>query len=168
MPATVDTRGLDRLVESWDKLLQRFPEEKRSALDRLGRELLQRVRREIGGSGKVAGWQAPHMGSKGGYSRVGPGKQEVANQYGKKYGYTAAQVTSYLERGHAVPSPTGKSQRYRPNLEKAILGSAGNAVVPGRQFYSYTRLKASDLGIAAMEDELDRLTDEFVDLLAEV
>ena len=70
------------------------------------------------------------MGSKGGYSRVGPGKQEVANQYGKKYGYTAAQVTSYLERGHAVPSPTGKSQRYRPNLEKAILGSAGNAVVP--------------------------------------
>ena len=70
MPATVDTRGLDRLVESWDKLLQRFPEEKRSALDRLGQELLQRVRREIGGSGKVAGWQAPHLGSEGGYVAV--------------------------------------------------------------------------------------------------
>ena len=73
MPATVDTRGLDRLVESWDKLLQRFPEEKRSALDRLGRELLQRVRREIGGSGKVAGWQAPHLGSEGGYVADTPG-----------------------------------------------------------------------------------------------
>ena len=41
MPDTVDTTGLDRLVESWDALVQRFPKEKRSALAAMGAKLLQ-------------------------------------------------------------------------------------------------------------------------------
>lgn len=173
MKEILDHSQLSRLCRWYEDALKLIPEAKtralRAAADAVKQELDRQIASRLDDSHeKVRTWQQVQMGSKGGYSRVGPGKQEVANQYGKKYGYTAAQVTSYLERGHAVPSPTGKSQRYRPNLEKAILGSAGNAVVPGRQFYSYTRLKASDLGIAAMEDELDRLTDEFVDLLAEV
>ena len=58
---TVDTRGIDRLVESWDRLLKQFPEAKRRALEQMGRDLLANVRKEIGGSGKVAGWQAAAM-----------------------------------------------------------------------------------------------------------
>ena len=70
MAQTVDTSGLDRLVESWDRLLKQFPDGKRKALEQMGRYLLLDVQREIGGSGKVAGWQAPHMGTKGGYVAV--------------------------------------------------------------------------------------------------
>ena len=55
MAQTVDTRGIDRLVESWDRLLKQFPEAKRRALEQMGRDLLANVREEIGGSGKVAG-----------------------------------------------------------------------------------------------------------------
>lgn len=32
MAQTVDTSGLDRLVESWDRLLKQFPDGKRKAL----------------------------------------------------------------------------------------------------------------------------------------
>ena len=72
MAQTVDTSGLDRLLKSWDRLLKGFPEVKRQALEQMGRDLLLNVQEEIGGSGKVAGWQAPHLGSGGGYVSSGP------------------------------------------------------------------------------------------------
>lgn len=75
MAQTVDTSGLDRLVESWDRLLKQFPDGKRKALEQMWRYLLLDVQRKIGGSGKVAGWQAPHMGTKGGLcGRPGQGR----------------------------------------------------------------------------------------------
>lgn len=173
MRETLDHSELDRLCRWYEEALKCIPEAKRRALRAAAEAVKQELDRQIAirlddSRGKVRTWQQVTMGSQGGYSRVGPTKQEVANQYGKRYGYSAAQVTGYLERGHAVLSPFGKNQRYQPRLKKAIFGSIGNAVVPGRKFYSYTRLRSSELGIAAMEDELDRLTDEFVDLLAEI
>ena len=40
MAQTVDTRGIDRLVESWDRLLKQFPEAKRRALEQMGLSLI--------------------------------------------------------------------------------------------------------------------------------
>ena len=36
MAATVDTSGLDRLSESWERLVKQFPESKRRLLSELG------------------------------------------------------------------------------------------------------------------------------------
>ena len=66
MAQAVDTRGLDQLMSAWDRLLQRFPQEKQLLLRQVGGTILEQVRLRIGGTGKVAGWQEPHMGSKGG------------------------------------------------------------------------------------------------------
>ena len=51
MAQAADTRDLDRLMESWDRLLAAFPGEKRAMLERLGPRMLQAVRREIGSTG---------------------------------------------------------------------------------------------------------------------
>ena len=63
MAQTVKCDGLDQMGKSWSELLKRFPEEKRRVLFEVGQELLTQVRQEIGGKGKVAGWQDIHMGS---------------------------------------------------------------------------------------------------------
>lgn len=106
MPATVDTTSLDRLVESWDALVQRFPQQKRAALAEIGAKLLQQVRGEIGGTGKVAGWQVPHMGSGGGYVAV----RAKADTYqttksGKRY--AVGYITNAFEGGHKIRKPQG-------------------------------------------------------------
>ena len=99
MAQTVDTSGLDRLLKSWDRLLKGFPEVKRQALEQMGRDLLLNVQEEIGGSGKVAGWQAPHLGSGGGYVSI----RAKANEYqttrsGKRY--AVGRITNAIEGGH--------------------------------------------------------------------
>ena len=35
MAVTVDTSGLDRLMESWDALVRQFPEKKRGLLEQI-------------------------------------------------------------------------------------------------------------------------------------
>ena len=119
MPATVDTTSLDRLVESWDALVQRFPQEKRSALAALGDELLRQVRGEIGGTGKVAGWQAPHMGSGGGYVAVRAKADEYqTTKSGKRY--AVGHITNAFEGGHKIRKPQG-GKGYRPRIKVAAV-----------------------------------------------
>ena len=107
---TVDTRGIDRLVESWDRLLKQFPEAKRRALEQMGRDLLANVREEIGGSGKVAGWQEPHMGSGGGYVAVrAKAKTYQTTKRGKRY--AVGYVTNAIEGGHKHGGRRGSSKK---------------------------------------------------------
>ena len=143
MPTIVDTTSLDRLVESWDALVQRFPQQKRAALATLGAELLQRVRSEIGGTGKVAGWQAPHMGSGGGYVAV----RAKANTYqttksGKRY--AVGYVTNAFEGGHKIRKHQGgKGYRSRVNV----------AAVPGRWAYDAVRRQLAGMS----QEDVDAL-----------
>ena len=97
MAVTVDTSGLDRLMESWDALVRQFPEKKRDLLEQVGTRLLQEVRTGIGSTGKVSGWQAPHMGSGGGYVAVESGHR------------------------HGGPRGGGKGYRYRPRYQTAAV-----------------------------------------------
>lgn len=143
MPDTVDTTGLDRLVESWDALVQRFPKEKRSALAAMGAKLLQQVRSEIGGTGKVAGWQASHMGDRGGYVAV----RAKANTYqttksGKRY--AVGYITNAFEGGHKIRKHQG-GKGYRSRVKVAA--------VPGRWSYDAVRRQLAGMN----QEDVDAL-----------
>lgn len=143
MAAIVDTTSLDRLVESWDALVQRFPQEKRSALAALGDELLQQVRGEIGGTGKVAGWQVPHMGDGGGYVAV----RAKANTYQTTKGgkrYAVGYITNAFEGGHKIRKPQG-GKGYRPRIKVAA--------VSGRWSYDAVRRKLAGMS----QEDVDAL-----------
>ncbi len=149
MPDTVDTTGLDRLVESWDALVQRFPKEKRSVLAALGDELLQQVRSEIGGTGKVAGWQASHMGDRGGYVAV----RAKANTYqttksGKRY--AVGYITNAFEGGHKIRKPQG-GKGYHSRVKVAA--------VPGRWSYDAVRRQLAGMNQEDVDALMALITD---------
>lgn len=149
MAATVDTTSLDRLVESWDALVQRFPQEKRSALAAMGDELLQQVRGEIGGTGKVAGWQAPHMGSGGGYVAV----RAKANTYQTTKGgkrYAVGYISKAVEGGHKIRKPQG-GKGYRPRIKVAA--------VPGRWSYDAVRRQLAGMSQKDVDALMTLITD---------
>lgn len=149
MPAIVDTTSLDRLVESWDALVQRFPQEKRSALAAMGDELLQQVRGEIGGTGKVAGWQAPHVGSGGGYVAV----RAKANTYQTTKGgkrYAVGYISKAVEGGHKIRKPQG-GKGYRPRIKVAA--------VPGRWSYDAVRRQLAGMSQEDVDALMTLITD---------
>lgn len=148
MAQTVELSGFDRLAASWDKLLKEFPAERRAYLAQMGQQLLADVRREIGGEGKVAGWQQAHMGSGGGYVAVrAAAKTYQATKGGKRY--AVGYVTNAIENGHRVRTPAVRGAKgYRSRAEKAA--------VPGRWFYQ------------AVRQRLDGMDDREVEALMEL
>lgn len=153
MAQTVDTRDLDRLMDSWDTLLKQFPAKKREMLERLGPKMLQAVRAEIGGEGKVAGWQAPHMGSKGGYVAVrAKADTYQATKSGRRY--AVGYVTNAIEGGHRHGGRRGSSKpgyRYRPRYH--------TPAVPGRWFYDQVRQELPDMAETEIRQLLDYIAD---------
>ena len=130
MAVTVDTSGLDRLMESWDALVKQFPEKKRGLLEQIGARLLQEVRTGIGGTGKVSGWQAPHMGSGGGYVAVRPKAETYqTTKSGKRY--AVGYITNAIEGGHRrgegvpLPAPLSDGGGARPLFLRGRAGGPG-------------------------------------------
>ena len=154
MAQTVKWDGLDQLGKSWSELLKRFPEEKRRVLFEVGQELLTQVRQEIGGKGKVAGWQDIHMGSKGGYVAVrARAKEYQTTKSGKRY--AVGYVTNAIEWGHRTggrrPGRKAEGYRYRPRIHKAA--------VPGKWTYKMVRGQLD----AITQQELDQLLAFIID-----
>lgn len=150
---SVDTRGIDALLKSWDTLLTRFPEKKVELLEHLGAELLERVRSEIGGGGKVAGWQAPHTGSGKGYVAVRAKSDIYQTTKGGKQ-YAVGYVTNAIEGGHKHGGPRGSRKpgyRYRPRYT--------TAAVPGRHVYRSVRQLLPGMA----EADIRQLVQEIVD-----
>ena len=145
----VNTAGLDKLLHSLEELLNRFPDKKQAVLNKLGDDLLRRVRGEIGGTGKVAGWQASHMGSAGGYVAV----RAKANAYqvtGSGTRYAVGYVTNAIEGGHKVrPSQGGKGYRSRVKV----------AAVPGRWFYETVRRQLAGMSQEGVDELMALITD---------
>lgn len=149
MPQSVDTSGLDQLMERWDALLKQFPAAKRQLLARIGAEMLARVRQEIGGTGKVAGWQALYQGSGGGYAAVRPRRDTwQTTKSGRRY--AVGYITNAIEGGHRVAGPRGGAG-YRPRVHVAA--------VPGRWFYDAVRQELPDMA----EADVRALTELIVD-----
>ena len=152
--ATVNVNGFDRLLQSWDNLTKRFRNEKREKLYELGQKALGEVGRNVGGTGKVAGWQAPHMGSGGGYVAVRP-KAKVYQTTKSGHRYAVGYITNAVEGGHRTggkrPGPKAKGYRYQPRFQKAA--------VPGRWFYDETRKTADSMLQGRVEGLMETIVD---------
>ena len=147
--AEVNTAGLDRLLESLDKLLREFPQMKKATLEKMGSELLRRVRGEIGGTGKVAGWQVPHMGSGGGYVAVRAKENTYqVTKSGKRY--AVGYITNAFEGGHKIRKHQGgKGYRSRVNV----------AAVPGRWAYDAVRRQLAGMSQEDVDALMTLITD---------
>lgn len=137
------------LLASWDSLIQDFPDDKRRTLEGIGREILELVRQEIGGTGTVAGWQEPHLGSGGGYVAVRPKANTYKiTQSGKKY--AVGHVTNAIEGGHPIRRPAvAGAKGYRPR--------ATVAAVPGRWFYRVARQRLAGLDHSEIDTLMERI-----------
>ena len=152
--ATVKLTGFDRITQSWDNLIKRFQSEKREKLREVGQKALGEVGRNIGGTGKVSGWQAPHMGSGGGYVAVRPrSKTHQTTKNGRRY--AVGYITNAIEGGHRTggqrPGPKAQGYKYRPRFNKAA--------VPGRWFYEKTRGTAERILRDSTEDLQETIVD---------
>lgn len=152
--AGVELKGFERILRSWETLLDRFKTEKEKALERMGKQALQDVKQNIGGSGKVSGWQEPHMGSGGGYVAVrAKARTYQTTKNGKRY--AVGYITNSIEGGHRTggqrPGPKADGYRYRPRYKKAA--------VPGRWLYDIVRRQMDGMS----QDEMDELMKIIVD-----
>lgn len=88
------------LSTHFERLLRKFPEERRALFERLEPQLENAVRKTIGGSGKVASWQAGAVGSKGGYAAV----RAKAKTFHR--GYAVGYITNAITSGHKTSKGT--------------------------------------------------------------
>ena len=149
---SIEMSSLDRIVDSWDKLLETFPDKKRAMLESLGGQLLEDVRGRIGGSGTVQDWQERYIGSKNGYVAVRPKADTYKVTAGGKK-YAVGRVTNAIENGHKHRRP---SQVRRPGYRyKARIKSPA---VSGKHFYAQTRSQLDSLA----QSQVNALAGEIV------
>ncbi len=139
---TIDLDELEKLINQLESTRKMLPEMRRKVFERAKEEMLELVRGNIDGRledthGKVQRWQEGHVGSRGGYAAI----RAVSGESGAN---SPGAITNYLENGHKIRGPLGKSKRYRPKIRVAR--------VPGRGFY-----QASN---AAMAQIAARIADE--------
>lgn len=137
---SIEMSDLDRLIESWEALLRDYPGMKRELLEELGKQLLDDVRGEIGGSGTVQGWQERYIGSKNGYTAIrAKAKTYKVTAGGKQY--AVGYVTNAIEGGHKHRRPSAQRRdgyRYRPRINVPA--------VPGKHFYAAVRSTLGNVG----------------------
>ena len=150
---SVDSSDLDRLLASWEALLQDYPGMKRELLEKLGTQLLADVRGKIGGSGTVQSWQGRYLGSKNGYVAIRPKADTYKVTSGGKR-YAVGYVTNAIENGHKHRRPSQVKRagyRYRARINVAA--------VPGKHFYASVRENLGSMGqqeIQALAAEIAR------------
>ncbi len=152
--AALDKVQWDKFWDYWQDLIEEFPAAKTEALVTAGRAVLpvlqaQIDRRVDDKRGRVKRWQDIRRGSQGGYVAISPVSYEISVNKTKNRFVTARDITKYLERGHAVRPPSGRSKRYVPRADKSY--------VPGRMFYSWTKLDAAKIAIRAADEAMERL-----------
>lgn len=112
--------------ESIENALKKFPELRQRAVENIAKRMKQELDLEIStrlndSHGKIRGWQAIRIGSRGGYSVIEP----IKGNNGKN---SPGAITGYLERGHRIRGPRKtKGKGYRPRIHTPY--------VDGRWFY---------------------------------
>ena len=143
---------MDRFARYWEKLYLAFPDARRQAAQAMGEAVQKDLKAQIqaadlknGAKGTVRSWQQMRLGSKGSYAAVSPAKEVARPRPGQKRHtwrgdpVTQKQVTRWLERGHGTPQ---------------------GGYVKGRQFYSFTRMKAWEHARKAADRVLSLIADE--------
>ena len=175
--ARYDRKQLDEFIRFWDDLLQAFPEARAKAVQAMGEEVqddlhgnIMSADLEADAKGTVISWQELRLGSRGGYAAISPKGGTAPPRTGKQHTWkgqavSKQQVTRWLELGRGVygGDPT-KAYRWKGRYEREIKARfndrTGKLYVPGRQFYSFTRLYAVDHALAAAEKVLTVISDE--------
>lgn len=121
--------GLRQFADRCDAEVKRKRADQRAIHERLGARMQTAVRGQIRGKindahGHVSGWQTKYIGTGGGYAAV------RATDAGSGPDSPGA-ITNYLENGHAIRRPGGRSPRYRPRIHVLY--------VSGRGFYNAAR-----------------------------
>lgn len=122
--------GLRQFADRCDAEVKRKRADQRALHERLGARMQTAVRGQIRGKindahGHVSGVQAHVVGSGGGYVAVRPsGVDSGPNSLNA--------ITNYLENGHAIRRPGGRSPRYRSHIKVLYVSGRGfyNAVRP--------------------------------------
>lgn len=182
----MERRELDRFTQYWDDLFQAVPEARAQAVAAMGEAMKQELDAQIqvaqletDAKGNVKSWQELRLGSGGGYAAISPIKGQTVGSIDRKstakrmrqHTYrgkpvTSKQITGWLEKGHgARQANTARayawSQRRWGRASGAQLsGRSGRRYVSGRQFYSWTRLKAWDVAHKAADKVLSKIADE--------
>ncbi len=142
---------LARRLEDAPELIK---EAKRRAFEEAAPEAKAIVDREIGGTGKVQSWQAPYVGSLGGYAAVRP-KANTWTEQTKKKGnkYAVGAVTNAIVNGHKFPKPSGREgYKYR--------GKSSRQSVPSKPFYKNAEPEVKELAVRTAEKVVEELMKE--------
>lgn len=174
-------KGLEKLWDYHADVINAIPEARRIALEAAGEKLKEEVNRQIDlrlpnhdRRGRVKSWQEVTMGSRGGYVKVSPRDETVAESaqhwFRSTEKYSAHDITFWLEHGHKMVLP--KRNRYGTvtwsDSDNAVENaSTGELIVKGRMFYSWAWMAAPKLAKEAAEAVLEQLSDEFVDMIAD-
>lgn len=139
---SIQAFGLNQLDSDLESILKELPEARRELHERIAKVTKEEVDTKINASGlkdssgKIKGWQESTVGSGGGYAAVRAEKGTTgANSPGA--------ITNYLESGHKIREPSGKSDTYRPKIKKPY--------VDGYHFYQSANTTVEAKAIAAVE-----------------
>lgn len=168
----IDRRELERFNRKWEDLYEEFPAAKAAAVAVMGRAVKEDLDERILSQGvddmfgHIRNAQQIRLGDKGGYAAVSPVADKMTDRFGRVKTWrnkqvSTRQVTRWLERGRGARKPAAGSKRYSPRMKKAGMSSRGTVYVPGRMFYSWTRLRALSHALEAADKCLDDLADKF-------
>lgn len=150
---SVDLKGIERLDNDFEYLLREIPEARREMHDRIGKAVLGEVRDQISKSeindsnDRVKNVQEHYVGSYGGYAAV----RAIRGSGPSGHNDSPGAITNYLENGHRIREPLGKSKSYRPRIRKTY--------VDGYHFYQRARNNAESIAIAAAEKYAEEVAD---------
>lgn len=164
-----DQKQWDTFWRVWDRRLETLPGAKKAALFQSGRAVEKVLHKQIDTrfpdtigrrkkkwvnlepSKRVKRWQELRLGSGGGYAEISPVGDNVRTDT------TAKDVTRYLERGHKIRQPSGRWKRYRLRVRGTLDANRKHRlynVVPGRMFYSWTKMDATRVAVKAAREEI--------------
>ena len=145
---SVQFDGLKKLDDDLQDLFAEIPNARRELHEKIADIIKTEVNNEINTSGlkdsseKIKNWQESVVGSYGGYAAVHAVKGETgANSPGA--------ITNYLENGHTIRQPSGKSKAYRPRIKKPY--------VDGYHFYKSAKNTVEAKAISEVEIYVDEI-----------
>lgn len=146
---SIDLSALEGFTKDLDTLLKKMPDKKRELHVGLANLTKAEVDTQIEASGvssnKIKSWQEAHVGSRGGYAAVRASNRGNGNN-------SPGAITQYLEGGHKIRSPSGKSKRYKPAIRKPY--------VDGKHFYKIARTAVESKAIDVVNQFAEDLVKE--------
>ena len=148
----VDTREMVDFGRTLSDLLGELPEMRRELHEKRAELAKKEGDAAISSSGlndsgsDIQRWQVKHVGSGGGYAAVRAASEKEGGGTGPN---SAGAITNYLENGHNIRSPSGRTG-YRPRIRVAYVN--------GYHFYQTAR--------SSLEAKAIRLAEQFVEKFA--